>query len=232
MNIKERMIEVARQAGADLVGITPVERLAGAPAGHKPTDLMPDARSVIVLASRMPREVIANTSRLTFYTKAMAAKAELLDQIAYKVAAFLEEQGAKVLPVPADDPYTDWNAEERHGAGEVSHKHAAVTAGMGTLGKNTLLVTPEFGNRVALVSILTDLSLEPDEPLTHELCISSCSRCIEACPAGAITPEGRVIQKLCREHCGTTLPRGFGAYSCWECRRVCPHGGGGDYEQR
>ncbi len=227
MTMRERLIERARRAGAVLVGIAPAERLAGAPEGHRPIDLMPDAQSVIVLASRMPKDVIANTSRLTFYTKAMATKAELLDQMAYEVAAFLEDNGAKALPIPADDPYTEWDAEDRYGAGELSHKHAAVAAGLGTLGKNTLLVTPEYGNRVALVSILTDMSLEADDILNRELCISSCRKCVEACPAGAITGEGRVIQKLCRERCGTTLPRGFGAYSCWECRRVCPHGGGG-----
>ena len=231
MSMREKLLERAKKAGADLVGIAPVERLAGAPEGHKPTDLMPEARSVIVLASRMPREVITNKSRLTFYTKAMATKVELLDQMAYEVASFLEDNGAKALPVPADDPYTSWDAENRYGAGEISHKHAAVAAGLGVLGKNTLLATPEYGNRVALVSVLTDMSMEADDILSQELCISSCRRCVEACPAGAITADGRVIQKLCRERCGTTLPRGFGAYACWECRRVCPHGGGGDCER-
>lgn len=178
----------------------------------------------------MPEEVIANTARLTFYTRAMAAKVEFLDQLAYKMASFLEDNGAKALPVPADDPYTFWDAENRYGAGEISHKHAAAAAGLGVIGKNTLLVTPKFGNRVALVSILTDMNLEADDILQEELCLPSCRRCVEACPAGAITDDGRVIQKLCRDRCGTVLPRGFEAYACWECRRVCPQRGGGGSE--
>lgn len=53
---------VARNLGADLAGIAPVERFAGAPEGFKPTDIMPGAQSVVVMAKRIPKEVIKNGS--------------------------------------------------------------------------------------------------------------------------------------------------------------------------
>lgn len=66
-------------------------------------------------------------------------------------------------------PYFHWDEGTHYAAGDLSHKHAAVVAGLGVLGKNTLLITPQFGNRVNLVSIVTDLEIEPDAVLTDEL---------------------------------------------------------------
>lgn len=227
MIIKEELVKVARQQGVDLVGVAPVARLAGAPAGHRPTDLMPTARSVIVMAKRLLREALTNQSRLTFYLPQIERSFQVLDRAALEVALFLEDQGGRALPVPADSPYTEWDAERMHGAGELSHKHAAVAAGLGIMGKNTLLVTPQYGNRVHLVSVITDLAIEPDPLCEKQLCLEGCRRCIEACPAKAIQEDGTVSQKRCREIIGKTLDRGFFVYACRECRRVCPHGGGG-----
>lgn len=225
-SLKEELVRVAKDSSVDLVGIAPVERLAGAPAEHRPTDFLPTTRSVVAMAVHVPQEVVSNKARLTFYTLVKATTIALLDRAAYRVACFLEDRGGRALPIPADDPYTSWDTEARHGMGELSHKHVAVAAGLGILGKNTLLVTPKYGNRVHLVSVITDLDIEPDPLCTAALCGPQCRRCLDACPAGAILADGRVVQKLCRERCGTALPRGFEVYSCWECRRVCPQGGG------
>ncbi|HUW63516.1 MAG TPA: hypothetical protein VMW83_02285 [Spirochaetia bacterium] len=102
--------------------------------------------------------------------------------------------------------------------GDLSHKHAARAAGLGVLGRNSLLITPQYGNRVDLVSVITDLDLEPDS-LPH------CRLCLDACPAGALKGNQVVVQKPCREIIGKTLPKGYWVTACWECRKVCPAGG-------
>ena len=54
----DSIIGFAREAGADLVGIAPVERFAGAPKGHKPEDLLPGARSVVAMAKRIHLSIV------------------------------------------------------------------------------------------------------------------------------------------------------------------------------
>ncbi len=92
------------------------------------------------------------------------------------------------------------------------------------MGKNSLLITREFGNRVNLVSLVTNLDLEPDPLVEEELCPSKCMLCIESCPVRAITDEQQVNQRLCRSHMFLKLPKGQIIESCRDCRKVCPIG--------
>ncbi|MGE5417927.1 MAG: epoxyqueuosine reductase [Acidobacteriota bacterium] len=222
-SLRNQIKDNARNLGADLVGVASVDRFADAPNGFHPTDIMPQAKTVIVLAKAFPKEVLINKRRLTSYTNVFGGLVARLDSIALEIANYIEELGFRAYPVPTDDPYTSWDEENLHGRGDLSHRHAAVAAGLGILGKNTLLVTPQYGNRVYLTSIITNLEIEPDSLLEGGLCPEECRICLDACPAGALDGT-TVIQKLCRPQMSATLPRGFKIYACWECRRVCPVG--------
>jgi epoxyqueuosine reductase QueG len=146
-----------------------------------------------------------------------------LDKIACYVARYVEERGGRAIPIPADDPYCDWDQERQHGRGDLSHKHAAWAAGLGTLGKNSMLITPEFGNRVHLVSVVTNLDLDPDPLVEKELCRPACTLCLAACPVNAIR-DGVVDQKKCRSHVFLKLSKGLIIEACRECRKACPIG--------
>ena len=74
----------------------------------------------------------------------------------------------------------DWDDQLAH----LSHKHVAVEAGLGWIGRNNLLVTPQYGARVRLGTVLTDMPLPAGAPLEEDC--GECRACIEACPAGAI----------------------------------------------
>lgn len=210
--------------GADLCGVATASSLEGAPTGHRPTDIMPGAKSVIVLAKRLPLEAITNRHLLTMYTRACSTSMMMLDTIALHLACWLEDQGGRAVAIPADDPYTSWDEENMRGMGDLSHRHAAVAAGLGQLGKNSLLLTPQYGNRVHLVTVLTDLYLEPDLPPNEALCPAECRICLDLCPTGALDGNQQVVQKLCRPQIDKKLPRGYSVYGCWECRRACPVG--------
>ncbi|HTP28505.1 MAG TPA: hypothetical protein VMK12_22965 [Anaeromyxobacteraceae bacterium] len=212
----------ALSLGVDLVGIAGIDRLSEAPPRHRPADIIANARSVISCAVRIPSGAIAGPA--TSYQATMNAIHARLDFLAARIAVFLEDRGGRAVPVPADEPYWHWDAKRSHGTGDLSHKHVAQAAGLGRLGKNSLLVTPQFGNRVQLVSIVTDVSFIPDPVLDWEPCPEGCMRCLAACPAGAIGQRFAVDQALCRPVTMQRLAKGGIVESCCACRARCPWG--------
>jgi len=102
-----------------------------------------------------------------------------LDRTALLLASRIQEAGFKALPIPASQ-IIDWEKQQGH----LSHKKVGYLAGLGWMGRNNLLVNPDFGAQIRLVTVLTDMPLEPDRPL--EMNCGGCIRCLSACPAGAI----------------------------------------------
>ena len=144
-----------------------------------------------------------------------------VDKIALRGAKALERKfGAKAVPLPCDNPYEYWDSETLTGKGLISMKHAAVLCGLGTLGKSSLLLNPEYGNLLVLGAILFELKLQSDKPC-EEICIKNCKKCIEACPVRAIG-HGVVNQSLCRQNAYGKTSRGFDTVDCNQCRMVCP----------
>ncbi len=221
IQLTRKIKESARLFGADIVGIASLERFEKAPKGFHPRDLMPNAKSVLVMGKYFPLGVLRGNSKATV-TKVYETLFVALDQCAYRLSALIENQGGQALPNPADVPYYSWDKRKQHGKGDLSHRHTAVLAGLGSLGKNSLLLTPEFGNRVNLTSVLTNFPLVENPPFGQDLCIAGCDRCLRSCPANALRGDGTVIQKECRKHHSITTGRGFKLFACWECRKVCP----------
>lgn len=116
--------------------------------------------------------------------------------------------------------------------GPLLERPLAARAGVGWQGKSTMLLVPGAGPWVMLGAIATTLELEPDRPL-RKTC-GSCTRCIEACPTGAIDTEGRVDARLCisyhtienRGPIPRELRERFGnwVFGCDDCLDVCPPG--------
>jgi epoxyqueuosine reductase len=105
----------------------------------------------------------------------------------------------------------------------------AARSGVGFFGKNTLLITPTYGSWVVLGTLITDVEIEPSEPV--ELDCGSCRLCIDACPTEAIVDEGVVDARLCLAY-WTQTPKpipaeyreelGAQVYGCDICQDVCP----------
>ncbi len=211
----------ATKLGADLCGIAPVERFSAAPAGFHPADVYPGCRSVIVLGYRLPPVLLDVATPIPYTMVNYSVSVPHMDQIAVKLCNWLYDHGVNALPVPTDSPYEYWDADRKHGRGIISLKHAAVLAGLGEMGKNTLLITKEFGNMVTVGAVLADVELEPDPIVKKGLCIERCRKCLDACPVGAL--DGTTAdQKKCREHAYYRNSRGFDITRCSACRSVCP----------
>jgi len=113
------------------------------------------------------------------------------------------------------------------------HKSVAVRAGLGWIGRSGLLITEPFGGAVRLSSLLTDAPLEPEKPQWNGRC-GACRRCVELCPAGALTGmewrPGMERDELLRwVACNETQIRrmreatGVEQDLCGLCFAVCPH---------
>jgi epoxyqueuosine reductase len=105
-----------------------------------------------------------------------------LDRGALLAAQWIADRGFEALPVAASQ-IVDWTNQMAH----VPHKKVALLAGLGWIGRNNLLVNPDLGSRLRLVTILTDMPLESAKPLAFGC--GSCLACIAPCPAGAIKED-------------------------------------------
>lgn len=218
--MKKKIYDYAMDKGASLVGFAGAQDMAGAPEGFRPTDIMPAARGIIVLAKVIPKGVMTS-GNAAIYTLHFEHLMTQLDTLAYDIALFIEENGGIAMPIPADDPYFHWEEDRQHGMGLLSHRHTAVKAGLGSLGKNALLITPQYGNRVQLVTVLTDIMFESPQEIT-DLCPIACHCCVDACPSKAQTGSYFIEQKPCRNSMAGKSDRGHSLYLCWKCRAVCP----------
>ena len=178
----------------DLVGVAPIERFKQAPEEKRPTFYMRNAKSVVVLASRilpMLSEVAGHYEEpgKTLDPYMWFGYPMLnwnLSWMAIRVAKFLELRGYRSLPFPPTS-HVGWRSKELFA--DFSHRHAAVAAGLGEFGLNRLLLTPEFGPRQRLISIITDAPLVPDPLYTGpKLCRPDvCGElCVKLCPPEAL----------------------------------------------
>lgn len=216
----EQVKLLAMQYGADLCGIAPVQRFDRAPAGFHPADIFPDCQSVIVLARRSLASTLESESVVP-YSKYNGVVTRLHDELIFHYCLALEDLGVRAVPIPADDPYIHWNQELLEGRGILSLRHAGMLAGLGVLGRNTLLKNAEWGNMIRLGAVLVDRVLEGDPLAEIPACPPDCSICIRACPAGAL--DGLTVNQMkCRANTYKTTARGFHLIHCNTCRKACP----------
>lgn len=219
----------AKTWGASLVGIADLARLQGIET--EPADLLSGFTRAVSLAVRLSDPVLDQiVDRPTpLYAQHYQKVNALLDELALRVALTIQKAGGRALPLPASQVL---DAERL--TSYLSHKAVAVAAGVGWQGKSLLLVSPEFGPRVRLVTVLTDANLSPDKPLKNRC--GKCSACAEACPARAIRGVNTTSHYSSREEalffdrCRTKvleefpkLPHITGGI-CGVCVSVCPWG--------
>ncbi|MDP6172838.1 MAG: hypothetical protein QGF09_01560 [Rhodospirillales bacterium] len=179
--------ELGRELGADLVGIASVAALEAFPPDPRhpqiPSRISPHGKSVVVMAKHIPAAAFrARIGATVRYMDNLVIRR--IDRIAHRLARVLEAKGIRALATITNE--TDW--ELKKGTyGYLSNRHLAVEAGLGTLGLNCNLVTPEYGSRVYVAAVLTEHEFEAGGPRTEQLCIGeSCSRCLYGCPADAV----------------------------------------------
>lgn len=149
-----------------------------------------------------------------------------LNLVASTVSSYLNQQGYRTLPIAAAETTDMENA-----APTVSHKMIAHIAGFGWIGKNCLLVTPEHGPRLRLISLLTNAPLETVNNPIEQRC-SECDECVKICPVKAIKGKNYVFGEPREERFDFTKCRAYfdsmtktKKYAvCGMCLYACPYG--------
>ena len=182
---------LAKSFGADLVGIASAKVLNAFPPDplwpQTPERVSPYIKSVVVIVHHIPVAAFrAKTNIAVQYLDMLVLRR--MDRIAHRVAETLERKGFPSFVTAAQE--TDWNLK-RASYGRLSTRHLGIEAGLGTFGLEVNILTPEFGPRLYLTGVLTELELEADKPITEQVCIGeSCSRCLHSCPPNAVLHWG------------------------------------------
>lgn len=216
--------DITMNLGANLCGIASLDRFNDAPEGHHPLDIYSKCKYVIVFAKKVPSGSLSadNCIPYTFVNEVITKE---VDRLGIDLCIILEDLGIECVPIPSDDPSEYWEADKQYARGILSLRHAGYFAGLGVLGKNTLLINEKYGNMIQIGAALVDIQLESDPMATYEGCLEKCSLCIDSCSQKALDTV-TVNQKLCREVSIVMTERGFVLKKCYSCRKVCPNSSG------
>ena len=206
--------------GASLVGFADLEGLL-----PKPFDTFPRGVSIgMRLSERIVDELLTGPTKA--YAYHYHAMNRFLDDLSLQATYLLQKWGYSAFPIP-----TSQTVNLKTHEGHISHKLVATRAGLGWIGKSALLITPEYGPRIRLTSVLTNAQLRTGEPVEESQC-GKCQACVKACPVGAILNENWSISSvradlLDLEQCARKIDQGkkeFGAPVCGVCIQACPKG--------
>ncbi len=185
----------ARELGADLVGIANGAELDAHPPDpanpKRPSDITElDSGRVIVLARRLNHgvaRILPWGDRHKYYNDELTLT--MLEETSLELVLWLEDCGypAVIVPPTHVDPWRYKGDPAEHQTTLLSLPHAAVEAGLGTLGLNLQLLTPEFGPRVLLTAVLVTVDVECDNRTEKSLCLGpECGRCLQTCPGDTV----------------------------------------------
>lgn len=251
-DLKEEIIAYGKEIGIDKIGFTTAdvfgelrERLrrqqelkyqSGFEKGSleertEPMRLLPEAQSIISIAIAYPSRIKNQIRGTKEERRGIFARASwgidyhvVLRERLEKLSAFIKEK------VP------DANNKIMVDTGELSDRAVAERAGIGFSGKNTSIITEEFGSFVYLGEMITNIPFIPDEPVDDSC--GDCTICMDACPTGALVGDGGQLNaQRCIAFLTQTkdfLPDEFRSkignrvYGCDTCQQVCPRNKGID----
>jgi epoxyqueuosine reductase len=195
-----------------------------------PSLLLDDSRSIISIALAYPTKMKNRVTSKAGERRGIFCRASWGMDYHHIVRDRLQKLEAFISSRAADARY-----KSMVDTGELVDRAVAQRAGIGWSGKNCSIITPEFGSFVYLGEIITNIPFEPDTPIEDQC--GDCTKCIEACPTGALIQGGQINAQRCiafltqtkdfiddefREKIGNRL------YGCDSCQTACPKNKGKD----
>ena len=216
--IQSQIKQCALDLGADIVGFCEI--------GVSPIDSLPTLKYAVSIGVKLPDAVLStiNSAPSFAYFHEYRSANALLDNITFRLSRKIEQLGGLAFPVAASQS----QGKTRPYEGVYPHKTAAAKSGLGFVGKSGLFLSSEFGSKVRLATVLTDLPLQSELPVIENGC-GNCTACFKACPAGAIfgeLPKTDGTRNFDPELCSRYMKEHFqdiGRGSvCGICMKVCP----------
>ena len=204
--------EAAKRMGADIVGIGSIDRWSTAPIQMDPKQIMPKAKSVICMGFRVLRGSLRGIEEGTYFSNYSAMGYGgitylYMPMTIINMSKMIEDAGYEAVPMGHQ---SDWRAIDNVGYLNENYSRpvapgraapdvminlriAAFLCGVGEIGYSKMLLTPEFGPRVRVGIIITELELEPDPIIEPGTLCNRCMACVRECPGGCI-PADRTIK--------------------------------------
>ncbi len=212
-----------QELGAEFIGFAAVDRwgeFADVPVAGYPQTIWPWAKTVIVFGVPLWLPIIEAAPNV-WGREQVIVTSKLLEKVAYRLRLFLNSKGYQTVSVSGYN-----NRDSAESEAVFSNVWAGYYAGLGTVGWNHALLTREYGPRVQLKSVFTELELVSDSVLTEEFC-TNCLYCQKICPVQALRSERTsayavVDQTACQQH-KKRLQTAF-CDPCGSCLKVCPVG--------
>ena len=257
MDLRSEIINYVKNHGASLVGFADTQRFTKAPKGHHPNDFLPKAKTLISMGVKLPNRLVdwegllAKSENMPndevrwevesghWYGRVGYEAMNIrLEQLGLLLSIYLEERGYTALSFPATFAHHAHIMQKVPGYfAPLSHRHAAVLAGLGEFGFNNLVITPQFGPRIRFMSVITEAEMEPDPLQKSPICLGEgCLACIKACGLPgqnlhAISPitsrkDGVFIDMPSVVDKPACFLKFDGKAHCWgKCIAACPIGG-------
>lgn len=204
--LKDLIDRAMKQEGIDLIGFAGKDRFADVDAQHNPFSIFPEGKTVIMLGKRICRGSLRGVEEGTNFGDYRLfgsnwLEDEFLSLACYNLVRVLEDEGWEAVPLfpnPSDIPPMGVSVKEGLPAPNVfpDFDYAAVACGIGEIGLNGLLLTPEYGSRQRFHMIITDAEIEPSPLLETSVCLK-CGKCAAACPLGAVDAENAEEIDIC-----------------------------------
>lgn len=213
--LTEKIKNKAIEYGADLVGIVSTEIIDAVPKHwvgwdyksytRKSKDYMEGSRSVIVLGYHVWDDI--HEIQIKYRSKWEYPAYQRMRLYARRLLRYIQGMGFKGMVYPE----------------LMSQKKMAQLAGLGSFGKNSLILNIRYGPWIRLQTILTDAKLVPDEAFEKDLC-RDCEACIHACPVEALKPY-TVDAERCSDYLNNMPPfTENSTLMCTQCQKACPYG--------
>lgn len=218
--LEDKLTELLTNGGASLVGFS---KLNESPIANQPELIY--AVTLVYKLSDAVLKTIDGRPSISYFQHYRAVNARL-DNLCLDAVRFIENQGYNAFPIASSQSTNDDKSAYR---GVFAHKTGACLSGIGYIGKNALLYTKEYGSKVRLATVLTDMPLERQREIIKGGC-GDCDICKKACPAGAISGINYKVgmarddffsAEKCSSHMKTYKDVGRGAV-CGICIKVCP----------
>ena len=230
-DLKKTVKEKALNLGVDLFGVADLNNYDTENSKPIPEDFFNGFKKAISIAIAIPKAVFIKIENFPTpeYAKVYNIVNDKLDEISLYLSKLIEILGFKALPIPASQII-----DKEQFKGAITHKAIARLAGIGWQGKNLLIVSPEYGPRIRIATILTDMDIASDQPLENNC--GNCTNCVDICPSKAIkgnlpekeyynNREDALFFDRCREKLINEFAemKNIGYPICGFCIKACPY---------